>query len=578
MLRTLGIFGWIVVSAVRMAMADAPAESVEWVDTLRGNEVGRETVTTRTEDGRWVVASEGQVAVLGVSKFSQTLVVDANSLAFIEYELSAETASGAQKVAAERTEGGVRFDVEARGQTHDATASVADPVLCLDNLVLAHYAVLGRKMVGRDSSEPFSFTIAVPSVMKAFPAEIDPGVEVPVRIGETVRTARQGKLTVAGLLTHFWYDAETGAPYRVAVPAQELDAKVVDWGGIVEEESDGSTGESSSAPTDFREHEVHFASSLGEVPGVLTLPAGDPATAEVPVIVMLSGSGPNDRDETIGPNKPFRDVARGLAAKGIATLRYDKRSAIVRKQIVDAKEAGMSSEQVQAMVAEANTMTLGEEYLVDARAALAFVREQASIRDDAVFLLGHSLGGVVAPELAAGDAAIRGVILMAAPGRPFGELIESQIAFQATVAGMSAEDAASHARERTAPLRAILRGDDSGDAPDEFMNASAAYWRDVAKRDVPKTIEKLAQPVLLLQGGKDIQITVDADFEPLKAALDARSAAPYEARVFPSLNHLFIPVAGRSTGAEYFERGHVDAAVVGTIAEWMRGVLAGPQL
>jgi hypothetical protein len=127
-----------------------------------------------------------------------------------------------------------------------------------------------------------------------------------------------------------------------------------------------------------------------QVPGTLSLPVGKEARAAV---VLVHGSGPNDRDETVGPNKPFRDLAQGLASRGIAVLRYDKRT----------KVHGMKMGGIM------NTFTVKEETVDDALAAVALLRKTEGIDPRRVFVLGHSLGGTLAPRIAKGDPGIAGL-------------------------------------------------------------------------------------------------------------------------------------------------------------------------
>lgn len=135
-------------------------------------------------------------------------------------------------------------------------------------------------------------------------------------------------------------------------------------------------------PERFQEHEVQIAHGRWVLPGTLSTPHGDGPFAAV---VLVHGSGPQDRDETIPPNKPFRDLAWGLASQGIAVLRYEKRT--------KAYAASLKS--------EVNTFTVKEEVIDDAVEAVACLRERPEIDARRIFVLGHSLGGFLAPRIGA---------------------------------------------------------------------------------------------------------------------------------------------------------------------------------
>jgi len=159
----------------------------------------------------------------------------------------------------------------------------------------------------------------------------------------------------------------------------------------------------------FQEMEITVGADPWLLPAVLTIPKGE---GPFPAIVLVHGSGPNDRDETIGGSRPFRDLAWGLASNGISVLRYDKRTKV--------HGASLSED-----------IGLDEEVVLDALSALGLVRSRPEIDTNRVYLLGHSLGGIMAPEIGVRDGALAGIAVLAAPARPFFEVLTSQLEYLA---------------------------------------------------------------------------------------------------------------------------------------------------
>lgn len=298
-------------------------------------------------------------------------------------------------------------------------------------------------------------------------------------------------------------------------------------------------------PDAFTETEI----TVGEydLPGILTMPAGT-SDGDVPAVVLISGSGANDRDETIGPNKPFRDLAWGLAAQGIATLRYDKRSRAAAESFVG------------------TSFTLKEEYVDDALAAVVLVRETDGIDPTRVFILGHSLGGYVAPRIAAADPEIAGVIIASGLALPLPETMLRQTRYIASLNPDSqpAQDAVTTMEDLVAQVNAL-----TPDSPvdQRLLGASPSYWLDVRDYDPAALAATLTQPILVLQGGRDYQVT-EADDLPRWEAELANHDATFE--VYPDLNHIYVTGEGMATPSEYDQPGNVAPEVIDDIAAWVK--------
>ena len=303
-----------------------------------------------------------------------------------------------------------------------------------------------------------------------------------------------------------------------------------------------------AAPASYTESDVKVGSGEWTLPGTLTMPMGD---GPFPALVLVHGSGPNDRDETILGNKPFKDLALGLASRGIAVLRYDKRTKVYPGRI-----AGIAN------------FTVQQEVVDDALAAVKTLRAQPRIDPARVFVLGHSLGGMLIPRIAADDASLAGVIVMAGAARPIEQAILEQIEYIANADGKVTPEEQTQiddARKLVDTVRALTPEDAKN--PQPIFGAPASYWLDLRGYDPPAAAKNVTQPMLVLQGERDYQVTM-AEFARWKSALAGRSNVTFHS--YPALNHLFIPGTGQSLPAEYETPGHVDEAVVRDIADWMK--------
>jgi len=297
----------------------------------------------------------------------------------------------------------------------------------------------------------------------------------------------------------------------------------------------------------FEEKEVAFGAEPWSLPGTLTLPHGD---GPFPAVVLVHGSGPNDRDETIGPNKPFKDLAQGLASQGVAVLRYDKRTKSYPQEALQIKD-----------------FTAQEETIDDAVAAVEFLRRQPQVDPARVFVAGHSLGGYLAPRIAQADSNIAGMIILAGATRPLEDLMVEQTRYILESDGsLSAQDQLqiSQLQQQVDAVKALAGQSSGGEA---ILGAPASYWIDLKDYRPAELARGLTIPLLIAQGERDYQVTMK-DFQNWQAALSEQPKVML--KTYPDLNHLFISGDGKSTPDEYQTPGNVARAIIQDMANWIR--------
>ena len=287
-------------------------------------------------------------------------------------------------------------------------------------------------------------------------------------------------------------------------------------------------------PAKFEEREVTVGNDPWTLPATLAFPKGE---GPFPALVLVHGSGPNDRDETIGPNKPFQDLAWGLASRGIAVLRHEKRTRIYGPKLVaDPKFA---------------SLTVKEEAVDDALEAVRLLTNTERIDRRRIFVLGHSLGGMLIPRIALSgkDLDIAGFIIMAGLTNPVPETYLRQMTYLLGLDGETSADDRKQLDEIKRDVARInaLRDSDVGKT-EKILNASPAYWLDLRGYYPPDIALKVNRPMLILQGSRDYQVTTE-DFENWKKTLTGRADAEF--KLYPKLNHLFAEGQGLPTPNEY---------------------------
>jgi len=309
-----------------------------------------------------------------------------------------------------------------------------------------------------------------------------------------------------------------------------------------------------------------------ELQGMLTMPSG--AKGKVPAVVLVHGSGGHDMDETAHAYKPFKDIAEYLSANGIAVLRYDKRTFIHGTKMAE-------------NIAE---LTIMDETIDDAIEAATLLCADDRIDSDRIYLLGHSLGGMVAPRIDAEFTALTeseawicgmdetpggkfggnfaGIIIWAGSPRTFGEILLDQLENELL---MLPEDQHELGRQQIDSIKDLFAGvKDLSDAEAKEMfvlGATMYYYKDLDSHPAIDYLRDMTKPVLIMQGGKDFQVFADKDFAEYQRLLDGKDNVTF--KLYPELNHFFI-TSTTGTGAEYMTRDNVNEEVLRDITDWIK--------
>lgn len=307
-------------------------------------------------------------------------------------------------------------------------------------------------------------------------------------------------------------------------------------------------------PSRFHEGAVAVVYERWRLPGTLTLPDGK---GPFPGIVLVHGSGPADGDETIGPSKVFKDPAWGLASRGTTVLRYAKRT----------RQYG------PAAAPRNGELTVNDTTVNDARAAVALLAAQPEIDPHRVFVLGHSRGGEMAPRIAATNPDVAGIVIMAGPTRPEGQIWVDQVKYLTSVEDPTTPQAKQEvqvaetseqmiASPTFGPRRIVTTPSGARIPGSYYLNLRTYYPAQVAA--------KLKIPILVLQGGQGYQVTC-VDHAGWQRGL--KNDLKVSFNFYPEFTHLFMPSQSKGTAlgtpADYESPGHVDEAVINDIANWV---------
>jgi len=303
-------------------------------------------------------------------------------------------------------------------------------------------------------------------------------------------------------------------------------------------------------PDSYREFSMKVLSDTIQLPAILTLPKN---CKQCPVVVFVHGAGPNDKDESQGPNKMFKDLAVGLASRGIASLRYDKRSLAYGPELME----------------DLRRLTIQTETIDDAVNALLLLRRVVEVDTNRIFLLGHGIGGILAPAIVQqSNLPVRGLILAAPAAKSFAQVVFEQYVHLASRGGFSAEEQQLLRMQERAKKHAMDPQLKPGFPQDSLPLAlPAEYWLSWQSYDMGTTLWQINQPVLVVSGDADYQIPPETILH-LKQKMMGRDRLTYTS--YPLLNHFFMPAGGSAGPEDYQIRSNVAERLVVDLEKWIR--------
>ncbi len=508
------------IAPLLMVVSLLPSGTYHYDTSIGGRSVGSSTVLVRRSGGTLDVGESG--SFIGRTISSERKIQEA-TFANISYVADA---SGKHIVL---TFAGNEATLTADGQPATIAAPAGAPFLVGDNMT-AGFALVPA-MLATTGVKRFTLAcvcgsfVAAPVTVTGQPTPPPQGI-APGEEGLSVQ--------VEGQTATFWFHRGTYVLDRFELPAQDLTITLRSYDSATTPLPKPAPPAPLPLPTPrYTSRDVSIQTDDGvSLAGTLTIP--NAASTPMPGFVLVHGSGCNDRDETIGPNKIFAQLANRLSNDGYAVLRYDKRSC--------GKSGGKFPER--------------DRLIADARDAIAYLRSQPGIDPKRIYVLGHSEGGELAPSIAIADGHLRGIVLLAPPALPLEQILKQQLLRKVSSANRAATE-----KQVQVQLDAIA----SGKKP----SAESRWLQSTFGLDPAALIVRVPCPILILQGTKDIQVLPADTPRLVQAAQNAHRDVTVV--MLQGDDHLFInlPADEASTGGEYFTPSYLDPALFAAIETWL---------
>ena len=302
----------------------------------------------------------------------------------------------------------------------------------------------------------------------------------------------------------------------------------------------------------YSENIVVGAGTEYPLKGLILLP--DDLSKPVPAVVMVHGSGPSNMDEKVMKLTPFKDLAEGLAEHGIASLRYDKRTFVHGRRMMKNK-----------------CLTVKEETIDDALLAVRMLKRDPRIDHDRIYILGHSMGAMLAPRIDAEGADVRGLIMMAGTPYRLEEIVLRQLRQAGRGSSLLSRIVRLEYKFYKKKFRGLYQMSDEEAKRKKFAgNLTLYYFKEMGQKTAADYLLASRKPVLIMQGGKDFQVLAKKDYRGFKEILAGRENTRY--KLYPEMNHIFVKGIYNDilkASKEYRVEQHIGEDVIGDIAAFI---------
>lgn len=298
-------------------------------------------------------------------------------------------------------------------------------------------------------------------------------------------------------------------------------------------------------PQSLIEKEIKFGEQKYPLTGTLTTPKDKVSKT---VVILVAGSGPSDRNESLGVLKPFRDIAWGLGQKGISVFRYDKRTYTHK-----------------AKLAQDNKLTVEDEIIDDV--AYAYYKMHA-LGYENIYILGHSFGGYLMGRITKELPWAEGYIILAGSVTPLEDLVVTQLKYLAEFDGkVTPEESAQIVQyeKQNVAIKNLTKDNAASYTPADLMGAPAAYWLDLKGYEPVAALAKSRGKFLILQGANDYQVPL-REYALWQSGLAENKNVTF--KLYDKLNHLFMP-SKVMNASDYQTMNYVDNIVIEDIAAFV---------